>query len=159
MRKPTYNASSRFLLGQNRTVVIATASQPQRSLRRYKKPHEYTGCIKNVPNEKIASTSDIPQHLGYFLLGVFWYTYRTKNFSQVNSCHQGGASCRLILKWLCAQKSQPENGIFLYMRSRYIAMTLVSLSVCSLSQSVFATYDFLANQCLSRTIFLANQQR
>ena len=33
-----------------------------------------------------------------------------------------------------------NSGLFLYLRRRYIATTLVSLCVCALSQSVFATY-------------------
>ena len=50
---------------------------------------------KKCPKWKIASTSDIPQDLGYFLQPrvirspLVYTVFRTKIFFQVNSCYQG----------------------------------------------------------------------
>ena len=77
----------------------------------------YTGCIKkNVPSGKLlASTSDIPHNLGYFLqprvIRCLLVYLGHKIIFPSNFLLPGGCFLSSNFEMACAQNCQPENGM------------------------------------------------
>ena len=71
---------------------------------------------KKCPKWKIASTSDIPQNLGYFLqpgiIRSLLVYLGQKIFLPTKFMLPGGASCRLILKWHAHKNVNLKMGSF-----------------------------------------------